>query len=613
MKPDCFAPRLLSPLIASLLLCSSLAVAQRKNRAIKNVAEPVQLSLNERDALDLLKSLAQSLKGESDKLAAAPLQARIAGVLWEYDEAFAKDVFRWSFDAARQSPPADLPKAKRAAYVARQAAGIREVLTRLGARDQKRAEAWLKAFEEETLLESRSSEPNQFRSELLIQIALQLSTSKPDQAQRLGLLSLAGTEIPGDFGRLLFALSTVNRSLSNELFRAAIANLRRNDRAYDSSLITLVNYVFSSSGALHFDAAATDARLLADYFVDAAWLNSRTAAVNGLPETSAMFYSLVEVRGLPIVSRYAAERLPELQGQMRELASRLTQPQLETAAQLRSAQQQQITLSNRNSYDISEQIDRATKEKNAQVRDSLLNSIAHSLMRSDSERALHVVSLIDDDELRMQAEDDVHLVKVQTLLFSRSYDEARKTAHRLNNDFLEAKVLVELASKVLAENKDTGRAIELLSEASKVISQTESMPDKLLTLLLISQQFAKFDPTRGFETLGTAIKTVNQFKAEETPTRSVLSKPRLLNIKTYTVINGSEMSTSDHATIESIDFSQIAPLVAHDYLQTRLLGNKIEHPLRRATFLIAVTSTMLSKSQGRASDLTASDVNLSQH
>ena len=86
-------------------------------------------------------------------------------------------------------------------------------------------------------------------------------------------------------------------------------------------------------------------------------------------------------------------------------------------------------------------------------------------------------------------------------------------------------------------------------------------------------------------------------KAEEKPSRSNLSKRRLLTIKTYTVINGSEVSTSDQATVESIDFSQIAPFVAHDYMQTRLLGNKIEDPMLRARFLIAVASAMLSTVQ----------------
>lgn len=586
-----FSPRFLWSLVLSLLFISPVP-AQRKEATNKTLPGSNSLSINQQDALDLLKTLAQELKSESDKPSAASLQARIADVLWQHDDLFAKEVFRWAFEAAKKIPAEDLPKAARATYIARQANSLREVLSRLGSHDQKRAEAWLKSLEEEKLSETRATEVNDVRRDLLMQIALQLVTTNPEQAQRLGLLSLSGNQIPEDFGRLLFALSDIGRSQSDPLFRAAVANLRRNDCAYSSSLLPLINYVFSSSGTLYPDASVNDAQLLANYFVDAAWRQPRGATTQALPEPSASFYGLVEARGWPIVSKYAPERMPELQGQMRELASRLSQSQLENTARLKTFQQQQIAVSTRDSHDIEEQIERATKEKDVQVRDSLLNSIAHSLMRSDSERALKLAAMIDDGEIRGQVEDDINLIKIQQLLKARAYEDARKTALKLKNSGLQARVLVELASKSLSE-KDTTRASDLLSEAVELTSKTDPVSDKLLSLLLIAQQFVKFDSIRGFEVLGSAIKTVNQLKSDETPSSSVLTKPRLMRIKTYTMINGSELSTSDHATFDSIDFSQVAPFVANDYLQTRILGSKIEQPLRRAKFLTAVASVML--------------------
>jgi hypothetical protein len=100
--------------------------------------------------------------------------------------------------------------------------------------------------------------------------------------------------------------------------------------------------------------------------------------------------------------------------------------------------------------------------------------------------------------------------------------------------------------------------------------------------------------------LGNAIKLINQLKPEEQPARSVLTKPRPLRIKTYTVLNGAEFSTSDRATLESITFSRIAPFVTQDYIQTRLLANKLEQPLWRAKFLTAVGSAMLLTPQSRS-------------
>ena len=584
-------------LVAFVACVSASAVAQQS----KTRPQVRQLSVEQQDALDLMKSLTQDLKSEADNLPAAVLQAKLADVLWEFDDGFAREVFRWAFEAARKPPSEKLSKSEAVGYVARQAATSREVLTLTGKHDQKRSDAWLKTIEDEKIQPGRSIEDN-FRSDLLLQIALQLVETNPAQAKELGLLAVTGGQIPEDFGRLLFALSRVSRSQSDELFRAALATLRRNDFTFDTALIVLVNYLFSPGGVLDSDATLADAQLLANYLVDAAWRQPRGAPNSGLPESSASFYSLIDVRGGSIISRYAPERLPELQGQIRELGSRLSQPQLENAARLRASQQQQRSVLNSDDKNIDERIERATNEKDPQVRDALLNGIAHSLMRSNNEKALDVAGKIDDAELRAQAEDDIRLVAIQRLLQSRAYQEVKSTSLKLKNTGVQAKMLVELASRVLRENDDTATATELLSQAYEIVSRNERVPDKVLGTLLIAQQYVRFDAIRGFETLGNAIKTLNQYKGEE-KTESVVSKPRLLKIKSYTVINGGEVSSSDRATFESLDFSQVEPFVLHDYMQTKLLANKIEQPLPRAKFLTAVTTAMLLKTKEPAKTL----------
>ena len=282
MKAHVFSSRFFSTLVASVLFFSSLAVAQQKDLAAKSGLTVDGLSVNQQDALDLMKTLAQDLRTQSDKSSAAALQARVADVLWKFDERFAREVFRWAFEAATKLPPEELSNTDRSIYVTRQATAIREVLTRFGTHDRKEAEAWLKTFEEEKAQASRSLELSSFRLELLMQIALQLANSDAAQATRLGLLSLSSGQIPKDFGTLLLAVRLISRNQSDELFRAALATLRRNEYAYDSVLITLINYLFSPRGALDADATVADAQLLANYFVDAAWRQARGTATSGL-------------------------------------------------------------------------------------------------------------------------------------------------------------------------------------------------------------------------------------------------------------------------------------------------------------------------------------------
>jgi len=586
------------PVFIVSLLFSSIVVAQ------KIPVETTRLSVNQQDALELLKTLARSLKSEPDKLTAAVLQAQIADALWQFDKGFAHDAFCWSFEAASRPAPENLSEPARVAYVTRQASSIRQVLTRIGTRDSSHAESLLKTLQKENSSPSETSASNNAHSELLLQIALELAPVNPESAMQLGLLSLSGTRVSPDFGRLLFAMSNVNRSFGDRLFRAAVSTLRRNEFVYDSSLISLVNYVFSANGAPHTDATFADAQLLANYFVDAAWRQSRGNTT--LPDSTAMFYNLVQVRGVPIVSKYASERLPELQGQLRELASRLTSAQVQQTTLLQASQQQQITIANRNTYDVDEQIERAGKEKDPDVRDSLLNSVAHNLMREDSERALKVAGMIESAAVRREAEDDIHLALVQTLMRAGSFDEARKTARKFGRPELHARILIELANKAVS-TRDTNLALELLSEASDVTSKAEPTPDKATLLLNLAQQFSRIDTIRGFETLGDAIKIINQLKPEEAPVRSALTKPRPLRIKTYTVLNGTELSTSDRATLESINFSQLTAFVNEDYTQTRLLANKLEQSLWRAKFLTAVGSAMLNSQSRSESGLTSAN------
>jgi hypothetical protein len=280
---------------------------------------------------------------------------------------------------------------------------------------------------------------------------------------------------------------------------------------------------------------------------------------------------------------------------MNRLAAGLTAEQMQRINLLRSVQQQQSTVSERNGFSIDEQIQRAQKEKDLQVRDALLNSIAHALMRQDTDKALTVASQIDDADLRKTTEDDIHLVRIQQSLYTRSYDDARKTASKLNNSLFRAKVLIQLASKVLSDNKDTALCSELLSEAINVAAKSDDSADKIIALLHAVEQFSRFDATRAFETLTAAISILNRMKVENQPPRSSLAKSPLLRIKSYTVINGAEMTPGDEATLESIDFGQIRSLVCQDYMQSRLTANKIEQPLQRANFLTAVAASVLRR------------------
>ncbi|HEX5965564.1 MAG TPA: hypothetical protein VFY51_06520, partial [Pyrinomonadaceae bacterium] len=310
--------------------------------------------------------------------------------------------------------------------------------------------------------------------------------------------------------------------------------------------------------------------------------------------SSASFYTQLELRALPIVSRYAPNRLPELRGQMARIASGLNAEQQQRTELLRATQQQESAVSTRNNYTLEEQIERAEKEKNPQVRDALFLSIANRLMREDQDRALTIAKKIEDEKLRTSTEDDIYLIKIQSLLMSQdTIAEARKIATRFSNQVFRAKVLAQLAARVLSRYKDQAQAVEILSEALAGMTKADDIPDKVQAQLQIVEQFAKFDTVRAFEVLGSALTTMNRLQAEKEERASATTKPPLLRVKNFTVVNGVEMTTGNEATVDSIDFREVRSLAAQDYMQARLLATKLEQPLQRANYLTAVASSVL--------------------
>lgn len=564
-------------LLSVLVLTSSVAMPQ---------------AVDQQDAIDLLKTTARSLKSEPDKIAAGKLQARIADTLWTFDEPFARETFRSAFDSISQAVADDLPKEKQPSFIKRQATTVKEVLQRFGTRDSKQAIEWLKAFENERAGKS-SEKVNSLRPDLLMQIAAQLALTDSEQAMRLGLLALAGDRIPEGFGSLLFSVSRNRRDLSDDLFRAAVATLRRNNFVHDQAILILANYLFTHDGELHSTAKLADAQLLANYYVDGAWKQPGGDG-NPVSSSSASFYTQLELRALPIVSRYAPNRLPELRGQMTRIASGLNAEQRQRTDLSRGMQQDESALASRNNYSLDEQIERAEKEKNQQVRDALFLSIANRLMREDEERALTIAKKIQDEKMRASTEDDIYLVKIQSQLSSlETIAEARKISTQFNNQVFRAKILVQLAAKVLSRYKDQSQAIELLSEALTAITKADDIPDKVLAQLQVAEQFAKFDTIRGFEVLGMALATMNRLQAAKEASPSATTKPPLLRIMNLTVVNGVEMTAGNNATIDSIDFREVQSFAAQDYMQARLLASKLEQPSQRANYLIAVAATVL--------------------
>jgi hypothetical protein len=206
------------------------------------------------------------------------------------------------------------------------------------------------------------------------------------------------------YGRLLMALRDRNKMLSDVLFRQAFASLRRNGFHYDSAVVTLTNYAFSSQSKPFPDVSPADVALVIEYFMDAAsteaarWRGGGTGNSNEQALVASL-YNFLNYRVLPIVTHNAPNRLTLLQSHIGELAQAITVDQRRQAEAFTAMAQQSHSFDGGES-DLESRIQRAEREKNAATRDFLFRNLAIQMMRIDPEPALSISSKIDDYAFR---------------------------------------------------------------------------------------------------------------------------------------------------------------------------------------------------------------------
>lgn len=564
---------------------------------------PAKLSIEQELALSLLRSVADELKSEADKPAVALLQAEAADSLWQFDGLAARALFRIAFDTAR-AEPVELSatdkeaQTKQRDLARRRAFTLREIIVMVGQRDRQTAERWLASLnEDKSGKETATSQTSQQNADFLAYLALQLVKTNPDEAVRLGFLSLNSKEVPSAFGQLLIALKRVDPKKGDDLFKAAIAAMRRNVSPGAATLAIMSNYLFFSDGRMYSGSDAPIAALFVDYLVDSASVQARLMhdaqeVRTAMPESAVRLTTFLALRGLAIVSRNAPQKSILIQSIFKELSAGLSQQQVQDLATMTTGVRQQEAIESRGEGGLDAEIQRAEHENDVVVRDQLWRRMAIGMMRGDAERARSLADRIDDKPLREQTQDDISLVMAGDALRGEGYEEARKVALKFNDTNLRAKTLAEIADR-WTRSKNRERASELLSEAYEVVAKGEPSADRAAITLLIAQKFAKFDLERSFGLLEAAIKTINhvQIAGQPSPPATRLSRTGVFSI---TMVGGAELTTGVHATLDSLNFSGLSGLFRTDYFRSRNLGDSIQNKILRGRLLITLAQSSLN-------------------
>ncbi|MEK6280820.1 MAG: hypothetical protein AABN95_10745, partial [Acidobacteriota bacterium] len=124
----------------------------------------------------------------------------------------------------------------------------------------------------------------------------------------------------------------------------------------------------------------------------------------------------------------------------------------------------------------------------------------------------------------------------------------------------------------------------------------EPTAERAAITLVLAQKFAKFDLQRSFELLAAAIKTINQIPYVVTAP-SWPPQRRGVSVYSFTMVGGAELTTGNHATLDSLTFQGLDTLVRTDYFRARNLADDILNKIVRARYLLAIARTILDSSR----------------
>lgn len=557
-------------------------------------------------AMAMLRSLVDDLRKGSTDPEALVLQGEIADVIWAVDEDYARTVFRRALDAASQ-PVENLStvdsklRQQQLDAARRRATALARIVRLFAKHDEVTARRWFEKYESDRADTEKKEQNSQAQAELLAQLALDVSEKNPEQAQRLGLASLAYEDVPVVLGQLLFALAKHGKQYSDSILVATLENLRRNGYRYNNVLSALCNYVFFSDGRMFSKEYANQATAVIRFVIDGGkfhrdeWRRSQMAGAKSLSSSGAGYHYFLLARGIGIIKANMPGELPAFQELLTELASGLSQQQVSDADALARSIHQQRTLNEVSNNSLDERLKYAENTKDSVVRDNLWRSIAVGIMHADSDRAMSIAAKIDDQYLHRQTEDDIRLVMTAAKLKLRDYLEARKIALQINDFALRARSLAAIA---IANKRVAGLCdIELLAEAYSVAQKDENRPEKLRVILKLANYFAKCNSERGFELLTAAIDVANKLRPDADSERRNM---RRFRVETYTMVGGEELTTEVPNNRESITFEDVVSFVRRDFAQAQNLGYHFEDRVLRAKYLITIAKAILQTAPTRS-------------
>jgi hypothetical protein len=594
---NCQRLRLILGLVCNIVLLWSFGIAALAQKSGGNTKKKgarkatlktfMSLSPQQQQAFLLLDTLAEKARSLENGRVKIIALARIANILWDYDEPRARRLFSQAFSAigsvklsGEEDKTITLPGG---ADVSGPLFQLRlEVLQMIGRRSPQLAQELQEKNTRPETLEPEVGRQNVSNVEKDIhelKLAISLSKDEPEKAAQIIRNNLQHG-IHEVIGMVLLGIKHENPNLANQLFKEALL-IARKDIANLDNLTRLLPFIMSGPENSGTDIATDPTQLdVAKQFLNYAAdfvttrLNSNepspsSGETNNKEVITKEFQTLKAL--FPLFNKYLPEKASVIQTRLAMLASTLSS---RPSASTEEADEESVD----------ELLEKAETASSSRKKDFYYIKAAMAVYeKGEVERSLTIAEKIAGAEDRDKVLSLIRSKEASKSLAQGDINTAIRHAEKIM--YLPNRVTIfnAIARKLLAQ-KEENRARALLEDIWGWVKKTDDSPHKVTALLILIQTMANIDTPRGFDFLRITVKAI-----DDTNFIVAKEKPRGLMVEFSAI------------TIAALDFSRsLAPLVRADFAQTLQFAQLLKNKEAATLAQLAVCQEILQSNSGQS-------------
>jgi hypothetical protein len=572
--------------VAILLILATMVTAIGQQPLSVN-QPPKAAKESQSDALKRLNKLADDAQLIGDASARGRLLARIAKVLWTYDETRARFMFKFAFDRAVDIPKPDETKKEKQLTCGL----VRTEIIRLWSEKDARsaAEQLLDGTSEKGCIYGPRNRANTEhpRSDLFATTAASIVRTDVDLAYRLGLMSL-DDGITFHLTELLNNLALKDEKLANQLLSASIDRIAARD-VNALEIVDVARFLFGDEvsaapkqrAETKVDEKAafkkafgtkflTAALAATDRFVSKIERQQRKEGADdrvtdpeiqqvwnhdsGVKEVAASYDSmLLDIR--EAVRNYDPDKL----GQTQSLLARV--------GHWMSPVDQEHMLVFYDNGDTPESLAAEAEKASDAGQKSELYDLAAQLaqQKGDDTKALELAAKIDDEAKRTTLSDGFRMTRAFQAADKQDFAEARQLVEMIKRSDMRLNALLIIAERITQTGGTNKKeAAAWLADAQILLNTAPAGAQKAYQMMAVARAYAQIDAETAFKTTARAIEIVNGLSG---PTSGDISQWQFLR-----------NNPSDPLSVFGSDTRLFESLARIDYVRTLGLAGRFNDP-----------------------------------